>query len=417
MMKVPMTGWWEAVVLHGNFPETGRGRQRRLKGLVLAGNRAVRTDIAGEVAPICTIEQVVSSPAEALQRLRTDEFSVLFVFLGSENLNSNMDMVRQIGRISPDVNVFMCWDQDQPVAPDTVIEAMRLGVRDFVIPQEDGDGCYLTALQRFLGQAEGTARRGFIFSFFSLKGGQGVTSLSVNLADQIQALTGGPVLLLDMNLYMGDVASMINMTPDFTPYDLIKDLSRMDQNLLFSSLYQHERGFYVLPTPAEISDAEQVHRDQISAMLGLLRHYFAYIVMDLPHDFSERTLAAVDASDRTMILLVPDLVSVKNAQHVLNFFRELNYSEEGISLVLNRRDAKSLLQPEDVEMVLKQELFATVANDWAPLVKANRKGEVLGESHGTRRITADIRRLAARLTGIEHVVMRDGILNRLFNWV
>ena len=31
-------------------------------------------------------------------------------------------------------------------------------------------------------------------------------------------LTGGRVLLLDLNLYLGDVGAVVNISPDFTPF-------------------------------------------------------------------------------------------------------------------------------------------------------------------------------------------------------
>ena len=74
----------------------------------------------------------------------------------------------------------------------------------------------------------------------------GVTTVALNLAGHLFDLTRDKVLLLDLNLFMGDVASYLNMEPAYTPYDLMRDVDRMDENLMFSSVTRHTSGFYVM---------------------------------------------------------------------------------------------------------------------------------------------------------------------------
>ena len=383
-----------------------------MAGMVYTQDTTLARTIANEVHPICRIRTVTASAPQVLQTAESGDAPPCFVHIPADDDGSSMALVRQLRRIHPRQAVFIVADRKDP---DLILQGLRLGIMDVIIPTSNGNGCFLSALRQALGREASEGRNGFVYSLFSFKGGQGATTLGVNLADRIQAATGGRVLLLDLNLYLGGVGDMVNITPEFTPFDLIRDLSRMDENLLFSSVYRHARGFYVLPSPAAVSDAERVHRDQITAMLRLLKHYFTHIVIDLPHDFSERTLAAAEASDRLLILLEPDLVSVKSARQVLLFFQELNYGDDRMAFVLNRLDKSSVLKPDDVEMVLKQPLLATIANDWRSLSRAGRKGEPLGIAHERRKITRDLQKLAARLIGITPPAPPKGWLSR-FNW-
>jgi pilus assembly protein CpaE len=380
----------------------------RLSGMVYTRDDALAKTVEQDIQSICRIECVAASVKQAIQAIHQGSIQVSFVHVAADDADNGMALVQQLRRADPQLEVFIIADRKDP---DLILQGLRLGVQDVIIPTINGKGHVLSALQHSMKCEVGC--NGFVYALFSLKGGQGVTTLSANLADQIQTLTGGRVLLLDLNLYLGDVAAIINITPDFTPFDLIRDLARMDENLLFSSLYRHSRGFYILPSPAAISDAERVDRDQISSMLTLLKRHFTNIVIDLPHDFSERTLAAAEASDRLMILLEPDLVSVKSAQQVLHFFQELNYGDDRMAFVLNRLSKNSVLQPEDVEMVLKQPLMATVSNDWSALARSTRKGDPLGVAHERRPITRDVHRLAAKLIGMAAPSARRGWLSRL----
>jgi pilus assembly protein CpaE len=379
---------------------------------VYTQKEALALAIERELLPICRIETATASIQKVLQRIEHGDVQTCFLHISGDDSDDGMALARQLRRAHPQLGVFIVADRKDP---DLILQGLRLGIMDVIIPTANGAERFLPALQHALGRKAADGRNGFVYALFSLKGGQGVTALGVNLADQLQMLTGGRVLLLDLNLYLGDVGAVVNISPDFTPFDLIRDLARMDENLLLSSLYRHSRGFYILPSPSAISDAERVHRDQISAMINLLKRHFSHIVIDLPHDFSERTLAAAEALDRLMILVEPDLVSVKSAQQVLHFFQELNYGDDRMAFVLNRLSKSSVLQPEDIEMVLKQPLLSTVANDWTALARASRKGEPLGIAHGGRRITRDVHRLAVRLTGIAPPVERKGWLSWL-NW-
>ena len=396
--------------LQNRTPTPATDTNGRLKGLIYTRDETLGQAVEREVRPICHIEAVTASVQQVLQTIERGDAQTCFVHIPADDTDGGMALVGQLRRTHPELGVFIVADRKDP---DLILQGLRLGILDVIVPAANGADRFLPAMQRALGRKGSESRNGFVYAMFSLKGGQGVTALSVNLADQLQRLTGGRVLLLDLNLYMGDVAAVVNIKPDFTPFDLIRDLTRMDENLLLSSLHRHSRGFYILPSPASISDADRVHRDQVSAMLQLLKRYFTHIVIDLPHEFSDRTLAAAEASDRLLIVVEPDLISVKSARQLLHFFQELNYGDDRTAFVLNRLSKSSVLQPEDVEMVLKQPLLATVANDWQALARAARKGEPLGIAHAGRRITRDVHHLATCLTGMTSSGSRRSFWSRL----
>ena|GEM_PF-1142434 len=391
--------------MQGNAFTPKPDRAGHRTGLVFTRDETLGRTIDREVKPICRIETITASAKEALLAVECNEIQTCFVHVPDDAHENGMALARQLRRSHPGSSVFLVAEKKDP---DLILEGLRLGVSDVILPATNGDDRFLPVLQKALGPSAAEDRNGFVYALFSLKGGQGVTVTSVNLADQIHDLTGGRVLLLDLNLYLGDVGTMVGIEPDFTPFDLIRDFSRMDEHLLFSSLGRHERGFYVLPSPAAVSDAQRVHRDQIADILSLLKRQFSHIVIDLPHDMSERTLATMEAADFSMVLVTPDLVSVKSAQQVMNFFKELNYGEHRIGYVINRLQGKGELSAEDVEMAMEQPPVAGLADDSRALARAIANGDPLGAEYGRRRITRDFRRLATRLTGIEEHRSRGG---------
>ncbi len=367
-----------------------------MRGAILTRDSLLADSIINEVQSLCIIEAVEREPEQILARLADGQFHALFVHVQTEGEDQAFGLAEQVRRVHPDLHVLMVGDTGNP---KQILRSLRLDAADY-LSQETGKRHFLHALKRIAGIEE-NSRNGFIYSLFSHKGGQGVTSLSINVADQIFQIAGGKVLLLDLNLYLGGTGAALNMVPDFTPYEVLRDFSRIDEELLFSAIFRHARGFYLLPAPVEVSDADRVNREQLTSMLAMLKKYFTHIVIDLPHDFTGRTLAAVEASDCTLLVMEPELLAVKSAQQVLFFFQELNYGENRIRLVLNRKDSSSTLQPEDVEAVMQQPLFATIVNDRKTMSRASRKGEVLAIAHHNRPVTTDIRKLTSSLIGID----------------
>ena len=234
-----------------------------------------------------------------------------------------------------------------------------------------------------------------------MKGGQGVTSIATNLADHIHTLTGDKVLLVDMNLYMGDVSVFLELPATYTPFDMLKDIERMDENLLFSSLTLHPRGFYVLTAPDEISDADQVSGEDINRILNVLGAYLDHVVIDLPHDFAERSLAVLEAADTILLLVQQSMPVIKSVQKAIELFEELGFDEKKVRIVLNRYTEKNELTPDDISYVLNWPVFARIANDFHSLTEVTNKGKTLDTARPETRVNKDMAALSVLLTGIK----------------
>ncbi|MGI6655710.1 MAG: AAA family ATPase [Desulfobulbus sp.] len=372
-------------------------------GLALVRDPSLAMALVGELRPVLSIDLVDDSLQELARTLQNRTPSLLFLHPTSETADQDLEFADYVRRAHPDIDIYLILDRRDP---EIILRALRLGIRDCILPGEGEPTPFLQAIRRTRSAPD--TGGGFLYACHSLKGGQGVTTIAANLADQIRRVTGGQVLLADLNLCMGDLRSLLSITGACTPFDLIRDLGRMDENLLFSSLFHHENGFYVLPSPAEIGDAEVVSREQITALLALLKRHFTHIVIDLPHDLSERTLAALENADRILLPIEPGLIALKNAQKHVQFFRELGNDEEKIALILNRHSKRDTLQPEDMERVLGLPLFATIANDWTAFEQAADRGTLLADVHPKRRVTRDLHELALRLTGMNEAGAHPG---------
>jgi pilus assembly protein CpaE len=100
-------------------------------------------------------------------------------------------------------------------------------------------------------------------------------------------------------------------------------------------LQQHESGVRVLAAPPRPEHTELITGEKVGHVLSLLTASSAYVVIDTPHDFAAPTLAGLDTADQIVLVVAPEMASVRSASSALAVFRSLQYPPEKIALALN----------------------------------------------------------------------------------
>ena len=61
-------------------------------------------------------------------------------------------------------------------------------------------------------------------------------------------------------------------------------------------------------------------------VLDGLRNMYEYIVIDTPHDFSNVAIHMLNCADQMLMMLSPEMASIRSAVCALNIYDKLNYS-------------------------------------------------------------------------------------------
>ncbi len=198
---------------------------------------------------------------------------------------------------------------------------------------------------------------GKVIAVFSLRGGVGVSMLSSNLAASLAQIWGSPSVLVDLAFMNGQSALLMDLPLRNTWADLGRSLANeIDIDQINSVLLHHDAGIYVLASPRRPEDAEMITAEQVQRAIELLRTYYHYIVLDLPHDFSETTLAGLDMADQILLMLAPETASVRCAGNALETFAHLNYPPDQTLLILNWPFKGKGLPRAGIESALKKEI-------------------------------------------------------------
>ncbi len=204
-------------------------------------------------------------------------------------------------------------------------------------------------------------REARMIAVHSLRGGIGSSTLAVNLGVGLAGLWREPALLLDLTMTAGQVALMLNMTLKRTWADIAHySAGELDVDALRSVISGHESGLHFIAAPTFPSEADTLRAETLGTALQLARSQYEYVIADLPHDFNEFAIQALDVVDLILLIASPDMASIRAVKAALDTYEKLGYSKEKIKFVLNAVFPHSNLTKEKLETALGMSAFITI---------------------------------------------------------
>jgi len=285
---------------------------------------------------------------------------------------------------------------------DLILRTIRAGAHDFLckpVKEIDLRAAAEKASKLKATRKESGGRGGKILSVFSNKGGNGTTTIAVNLSDALVRLTGKKVAVVDLVLSHGDVTMFFNVNSSYSILDLAKNAEKADYDFLHTLLVRHPSGVYVLADPPTIEDGEQISAAQVREVLSTLRSMFDYIVVDTPHQFDERTLTALEMSDIVLLVSLLNLPSLKNTQKCLELFGRIGLRDERVRLLLSRYLPNDEIPKESIEGIMNTPVFFSVPNDYPTVISSINRGKLLSEVAPGKEVTKSFDRMAELLEG------------------
>jgi pilus assembly protein CpaE len=343
------------------------------------------------VTPLVRETPDYSSGYELAIRIQPES---IFVDLGNQP-DQAFALIEQLYQEIPDLNIFVISKEKNP---DLILRSVRLGVRDFFVLPGDEEVIQRTIVSLRKAK-EVKIRRGHILAVFSLLGGCGTTTLATNLAAFLAQNPEKQCIICDFDLYKGDVSYFLNLETDFTIVDFLKNLSRIDEELLHSSLGRHQTGLFVLSHPRSFEEIEDISGEHVTRVLQTLRAHFDFIVVDSLKAINDIFLAIMDSADTIILVGVQTVPALKNIRRCLDLFEQLGYDKGKIKLVLNRFTKEKIFSVENIEKTLDWPISATLPFVEQEATEAMNAGRLLLETFPKSKLTVEISELSRSLTG------------------
>jgi pilus assembly protein CpaE len=403
-------------------------QSRELRAALVSADERLREIVVGSIQdaglPI-QLEVEIAAPSrqigpEQLERLRSGEPDLVILDM-SDDPERAIWAAGAIASGNPRVALVGVGPE---LDASTLLDAMRAGLMEYA-PRPVEVTNIREALERVVrkrgwGVSMDGQRNGKLLAFFSPKGGSGSTSVITNVGIELHRLTGRKTLLVDLDLELGEIASLLGVRPRFHFVDLVRNFHRMDADLLASYIERHDSGVHVLSAPFEPEIGENVSGEQIARILGFLRKHYDYVLVDTSKSLAPPALAALQIADPIFLVTNMDVPSLRNLKRCLPTLDRVTAGDASrLRLVVNRFNPKSLVGLEDLEEALGIDVFWTLRNDYQTVIHSISVGEPLVLQGGSR-YAGELKGLARNIVegaraGASKKTKKGSLLGRLFS--
>jgi pilus assembly protein CpaE len=345
--------------------------QRAVLQVLVDGTSVARTVHTCASFPVAGADPVT-------RRVRAANPDVTLVDIPADNPQLALRAIELLHQEMPEAAIFAIGNLNQP---QIIVNAMRSGAREFIErPTTTTDlleaFVRLTTAQRRTRQ-EGP--RGKVYSVINAKGGNGATTVAVNLALALQA-AHGQTALVDL-APLGHAALHMNLKPVFNVADATRNLHRMDASLLESFMTRHSGGLQLLagtnmPAVIDPSTAEFVR------LFDMLVTHYRYVVVDASSRFDAATRLIASLSETVLLVACTDVASLWSAARIQQYLGE-NGSRERVRLVLNRFRKVTGFSEADAETAVGAKLLWRIPNQYFAVSGAIDRGTPVMEQRST----------------------------------
>ncbi|MGC5078337.1 AAA family ATPase [Agrococcus sp. DT81.2] len=309
-----------------------------------------------------------SEPAQLLAHLKHDSLPDVLVLDATRAPEEAIALAARFDLELPGTGVVLVGDVAALSVP-----AMRAGVRDVVSADLDVDGLR-ASIERVAAAVRSRRSRpadvgiipvsatiqGRVLTVLSPKGGAGKTTIATNLAIGLAESAPGSVVLVDLDVQFGDVATALGLEPEYTLDDVVHGAALTDPIALKTQLTQHASGLSVVCAPENPAAGDTVTPEQVGALLGMLSTQFRFVVVDTAAGLEARTLAALDHTTDPILLSTFDVPGARGLRKEIATLRELGMLTNARQVVLNFSDPKGGLSVSDVEATVRARVDLTI---------------------------------------------------------
>ena len=386
--------------------------------LICARGQELRTELEAALAEAGYSTTTVTTPADAVGAMRGRQIDLIVAEgLAASGAIASLRTAGE-GRITTILVVAPAHDVEARIA---FLEAGADDVIAGAFARNELEGRVMALLIRagkIRPEITAATGSGELVSFFSPKGGVGTTTIAVNAAVLLAGggtplPTTGPastngvlpasrVLLIDMDLQFGQVATHLNLTPRYDLAGLASDEQALaDPELARSYLTTHSSGLVVLAAPSRPEADFRVTLEHLQRIIELMRPSFDHILVDLGSRLDPRTLWLLEQSDAHVFVLFPEIAALRSMSLLMAFLADTATLQAKTHLVVNHVFPKELLKTRDVENLLRAKPAAEIPYTEVEMIRSVNEGVPLVISRPAAPATAAMRRVAQAVIGIE----------------
>jgi pilus assembly protein CpaE len=382
--------------------------------LLIEGDPALADTITSALSGVGYTVTVVPEADEAFGQVANHQLVIIDVVTGAK---SAVDICREI-RATPSMASIpvLCVSQLDDV--EDRIRFLEAGADDVVARPFDAreiEARVEALLLRFQRSKDLTAvvsKDGLTLSHtrrtvavHSPKGGVGTSTIATNIAMAAAQLRPDRVVIVDLDLQFGQVATHLNLIPRQTLADVVRDEAALrEPELLRTYATRHDSGLHVLAAPIGPEAAQLITADHVDRILSTLLDSYERVVIDTGSWLDERTLRAFEHAESVVFVMNPEIPALKAMGALVEYLSEAGTVAAKSTFVLNNTFGREILKLRDVESALGTKIEMELPYDPFLYLKAVNEGSPIVVGAPNSAPASRLMALSATVFGSDGVV-------------
>jgi pilus assembly protein CpaE len=382
--------------------------------LLIEGDPALADTITSALSGVGYTVTVVPEADEAFGQVANHQLVIIDVVTGAK---SAVDICREI-RATPSMASIpvLCVSQLDDV--EDRIRFLEAGADDVVARPFDAreiESRVEALLLRFQRSKDLTAvvsKDGLTLSHtrrtvavHSPKGGVGTSTIATNIAMAAAQLRPDRVVIVDLDLQFGQVATHLNLIPRQTLADVVRDEAALrEPELLRTYATRHDSGLHVLAAPIGPEAAQLITADHVDRILSTLLDSYERVIIDTGSWLDERTLRAFEHAESVVFVMNPEIPALKAMGALVEYLSEAGTVAAKSTFVLNNTFGREILKLRDVESALGTKIEMELPYDPFLYLKAVNEGSPIVVGAPNSAPASRLMALSATVFGSDGVV-------------
>lgn len=367
-----------------------------LVGLTMEEMGRVRETLVGE-AVLPSNPVGFGDAISAVQRSLPDVVIVSF----SQGTDAPLAIAQALARENPSTTLVALADSS---TAEVILSAMRVGYKEFVVLPGDAGRLRQVVKDAAYSVSE-DEESGLVVSFVGAKGGVGTTMLCGHTAAELAGIHR--VLAIDLDMSMGDLASVLDLSPSEDITTVLPRAQRLDERMLQGATSVHQSKTHVLCQPGDPQPTMEYTGDDVYSVLSTAAQAYQFVLVDCGTAIDEATTIALQVSDLVVLVTEPTVISVRDAFRRIRLMSSLGLERDRIRLVVNRFHKAAYVTLPDIESNLGLTVATTIADDPRVVGEAFNEGKLIRDVNRRSEVSRDISSLVAIVSDDEDIVEPD----------
>lgn len=199
--------------------------------------------------------------------------------------------------------------------------------------------------------------KGKVITVTSMKGGVGKTIFVLQLA-AILKKNKKRVLVIDLDLYSGDIAFALNLDVKSSIYNLCDDVAnnRYKSDLISEYINKYDDYIDILSSPKDPRQASKIDRKYLEIILKSFVNKYDVVLIDTNHILNITNMVAFECSNTILNIFSNDAFDLKRTKNFISICK--NMGVDNLKLILNTAfdEKKKYFTEFEIENVIKERI-------------------------------------------------------------